>query len=92
MKRNKCPAYNGKRRECLYTLQSSQPFYPELNMPYVNIRIAGSLTREQKARIAAEITDTLERIALKPKRYTYVAFDELPDENWAIAGKLLDED
>ena len=61
-------------------------------MPYVNIRIAGTLTREQKAGIAAEITDTLERIALKPKRYTYVAFDELPDENWAIAGKLLDED
>ena len=25
-------------------------------------------------------------------RYTYIAFDELPDENWAIAGKLLDED
>ncbi|WP_263053159.1 tautomerase family protein [Sideroxydans lithotrophicus] len=23
---------------------------------------------------------------------TYIAFDELPDENWAIAGKLLDED
>jgi hypothetical protein len=22
---------------------------------------------------------------------TYIAFDELPDENWAIAGKLLDE-
>lgn len=25
-------------------------------------------------------------------RYTYIAFDELPDENRAIAGKLLDED
>jgi 4-oxalocrotonate tautomerase len=61
-------------------------------MPYVNIRIAGTLTREQKAKIAAEITDTLERIALKPKSYTYIAFDELPDENWAIAGQLLDED
>jgi len=47
-------------------------------MPYVNIRIAGTLSREQKAKIAAEITDTLERIALKPKRYTYIAFDELP--------------
>ena len=23
---------------------------------------------------------------------TYIAFDELPDENWAIAGKLLDEE
>ena len=61
-------------------------------MPYVNIRIAGTLTRDQKARISAEITDTLERIALKPKGYTYIAFDELPDENWAIAGKLLDEE
>ncbi|MFH2139816.1 MAG: 4-oxalocrotonate tautomerase family protein [Pseudomonadota bacterium] len=60
-------------------------------MPYVNIRIAGTLSREQKAKIAAEITDTLERIALKPASYTYIAFDELSDENWAIAGKLLDE-
>ena len=31
-------------------------------MPYVNIRIAGSLTREQKKQIATEITDTLERV------------------------------
>ena len=61
-------------------------------MPYVNIRIAGKLSRDQKRRIAEEITDTLERVAQKPKRYTYIAFDELPDENWAIAGKLLDED
>ncbi len=55
-------------------------------MPYVNIRIAGTLSREQKKQIAAEITDLLERIALKPKSYTYIAFDELPEENWAIAG------
>lgn len=61
-------------------------------MPYVNIRIAGTLSREQKAKIAAEITDTLERISHKPKSYTYITFDELPDENWAIAGKLLDEE
>jgi len=68
-------------------------FLPKENiMPYVNIRIAGTLTREQKRQIAAEMTDTLERIALKPKSYTYIAFDELPDENWAIAGQLLDED
>ena len=58
-------------------------------MPYVNIRIVGSLSREQKQMIAEEITDTLERIAHKPKSYTYIAFDELPNENWAIAGKLL---
>ncbi len=61
-------------------------------MPVVTIKIAGQLDREQKRRIAQEITDTLERIALKPRRYTYIAFEELPDENWAIAGELLDEE
>jgi 4-oxalocrotonate tautomerase len=50
-------------------------------MPYVNIRIAGTLTREQKKQIATEITDTLERVALKPKSYTYITFDEVADEN-----------
>jgi 4-oxalocrotonate tautomerase len=61
-------------------------------MPVVTIKIAGSLNRDQKKQIAAEITDTLERIAFKPRRYTYIAFEELPDENWAIAGQLLDEE
>jgi 4-oxalocrotonate tautomerase len=54
-------------------------------MPYVNIRIAGTLSREQRAKIAEEITDTLERIAHKPRSYTYIAFDELPDDRrWWI--------
>ena len=61
-------------------------------MPYVNIRIAGTLSREQRAKIAEEITDTLERIAHKPKSYTYISFGVLPVEKWAIAGKLLDEE
>ncbi len=61
-------------------------------MPYVNVRIAGTLTREQKQKIADEITATLERVANKPRSYTYIVFDEVPDENWAVAGKLLDAD
>ncbi|SNR69021.1 4-oxalocrotonate tautomerase [Methylobacillus rhizosphaerae] len=61
-------------------------------MPYVNIKVAGSLTREQKAKIAAEVTDTLERIANKPKSYTYITFEEVKGENWAVAGDLLDSD
>ncbi len=61
-------------------------------MPVVTIKLAGSLSREQKKKIAEEITDTLERHALKPKRYTTIAFEEWPEENWAIAGQLLDEE
>lgn len=59
-------------------------------MPYVNLKIAGSLTREQKSKIAEEITATLERVAHKPRSYTYITFDEVEMEDWAIAGKLLD--
>jgi 4-oxalocrotonate tautomerase len=60
-------------------------------MPYVNIRIAGTLTREQKQKIAAEVTDTLERIADKPRSYTVISFDEMSYENWAFGGELLDD-
>ena len=58
-------------------------------MPYVNIRIAGTLSDEQRKQIAAEVTDTLERVVLKPKSSIYISFDELPHENWAVGGELL---
>jgi 4-oxalocrotonate tautomerase len=60
-------------------------------MPYINIKLAGSVTREQKQQIAKEITETLERVAHKPKSYTYITFEEVAYEDWAIAGQLLDE-
>jgi 4-oxalocrotonate tautomerase len=60
-------------------------------MPYVNLKIAGSLTRDQKKKIAQEFTDTLERVAHKPKSYTYIVIEEVEMEDWAIAGDLLDE-
>lgn len=58
-------------------------------MPYINVKLAGSLTHEQKAKIAKEITDTMERVAHKPKSYTYITFDEVEMEDWAIGGELL---
>jgi 4-oxalocrotonate tautomerase len=60
-------------------------------MPVVTIKLAGALTRDQKKKIAEEITATLERHALKPRRYTTISIEETPYENWAIAGQLLDE-
>lgn len=59
-------------------------------MPYVHVRVAGELTREQKSKIAEEITETLARVANKPPSYTYVTIEEVKLENWAVAGELLD--
>lgn len=60
-------------------------------MPYINIKHAGALTREQRKEIAKEVTETMQRVANKPASYTYITFDEVAYENWAISGKLLDE-
>lgn len=59
-------------------------------MPYVNVRVAGTLTQEQKQQLVAEITDSLKRIAGKPESATYVVIDEVPRHNWAKSGVLLD--
>lgn len=58
-------------------------------MPYVNIKVAGTLDRKQKEEIAKEFSETLLRVAGKPKDATYIVFDEVPRENWAKGEKLL---
>ena len=58
-------------------------------MPYVSLRVAGKLTREQKSAIAKEFSETLEKIAGKPKDSTYLVFDEVERENWAKGDRLL---
>jgi 4-oxalocrotonate tautomerase len=58
-------------------------------MPYINVKLAGSISKEQKSEIAKEITDLMTRVANKPASYTYVVFDEVETEDWAIGGNLL---
>ena len=58
-------------------------------MPYISLRVAGKLTREQRLAIAKEFSETLEKIAKKPKHTTYLVFDEVERENWAVGDQLL---
>lgn len=60
-------------------------------MPYVNIKVAGKLTKEQKQKIVEGITKLLEEVANKPPQSTYVVIDEVDRENWAKGGKLLSD-
>jgi 4-oxalocrotonate tautomerase len=54
------------------------------------VKVAGKLTKDQRAQIAKEITDTLKRVAGKPEAATYVVIDEVSRENWAKGGVLLE--
>jgi len=58
-------------------------------MPYINIRVAGELTIEQKREIAKDVSETMERVAGKPKPSCYIVFDEVSRENWAKGENIL---
>lgn len=58
-------------------------------MPFVNVMVAGPLTKEQKTALAQKITTALEEVAGKDPKTTYVVFEEVDRENWAAGGKLL---
>jgi 4-oxalocrotonate tautomerase len=52
-------------------------------MPYINLRLVGKLNKKQKEEIAKEFSDTLLKVAGKPKEATYLVIDEVSGENWA---------
>lgn len=58
-------------------------------MPYINLKVAGKLTRAQKEAIAEAFSETLKKIAGKPKNDTYLVIDEVDRENWAKGDRLL---
>lgn len=60
-------------------------------MPYVNVKVAGKLTKEQKEKIVEGITKLLEEVANKPPQSTYIVIDEVERENWGKGGKLLSD-
>lgn len=59
-------------------------------MPYVNVKVAGKLSREQKEEISRQITATLKQVAGKPEKSTYIVIEEVDRGNWAVGGDLLE--
>lgn len=60
-------------------------------MPYVNIKVTREgVTREQKARLIAGVTDLLVDVLDKDPATTVVVIDEVETENWGIAGVQTD--
>ncbi len=58
-------------------------------MPYVNIRVAGTLAKEQKKEICSGVTDVIAKVANKPKDSILIFIDEVEHENIAAGGNLL---
>ena len=58
-------------------------------MPYINLRLAGTLKKEQKVQIVKEFAETIERVTGKPKDAVLTFIDEVAHENIAKGDTLL---
>lgn len=60
-------------------------------MPYVNVQITRGATREQKAELIRDITDSLVRVLGKQPEHTHVVIQEIADEDWGFGGLPTDQ-
>ncbi|MGN7740318.1 tautomerase family protein [Pseudomonas sp. 22526] len=61
-------------------------------MPFVNLRITrDGVTREQKAQVIREITETLQRVLNKAPELTHIVIEEVDIDNWGYAGMTTTE-
>lgn len=58
-------------------------------MPYVSIRVAGDLSKEQKEKICSGVTDVISKEADKPPESIIIFIDEVEHENISTGGRLL---
>jgi 4-oxalocrotonate tautomerase len=60
-------------------------------MPYINLQITKGASRNQKAQIVKEFTETLVSVLGKKPEHTHIVIQEIEDENWGFSGILTDE-
>lgn len=60
-------------------------------MPYVNLQITKGATREQKAQLVKDITDSLVNVLGKKPEHIHIVIQEIKEENWGYSGLLTDD-
>ena len=58
-------------------------------MPVITLQMAGKATREQKAQIVKEFTDTMVSVLGSNPERTHIIFTEKSTEDWGFAGELI---
>lgn len=65
-------------------------------MPYVNIKVTreggpdgAGPSPDEKAQLISGVTELLQRVLNKPPASTFVVIDEVPLDDWGIAGRTV---
>lgn len=60
-------------------------------MPHIQVQIIAGATREQKARLVKEFTESLARILGKKPEHTNIIIQEIAEQDWGYSGQLTDD-
>ncbi len=60
-------------------------------MPYINVQITSGATREQKAALVHDMTQSLVRVLGKKPEHIHIVIQEIEEEDWGYAGMLTDD-
>lgn len=60
-------------------------------MPYINVQITQGASREQKAQIVKDMTDSLVNVLGKKPEHIHIVIQEIKEEDWGFAGMLTDD-
>lgn len=58
-------------------------------MPIITVENAGELSKEQKEKLIAQLTESVVEITGKPAQYVYTKIIEHDRENFGVGGKSL---
>ncbi|AGL84491.1 MULTISPECIES: tautomerase family protein [Pseudomonas] len=61
-------------------------------MPYINLQITKGATRQQKAQLVKEFTESLVRVLGKKPEHIHIVIQEIDGSDWGFAGELSDDD
>ena len=60
-------------------------------MPYVNVQITKGATREQKAALVRDMTNSLVQVLGKRPEHIHIVIQEIEEMDWGYEGLLTDE-
>ena len=60
-------------------------------MPYVNVQITKGASREQKAQVIKDITQSLVSVLKKRPEHIHIVIQEIAEEDWGFEGLPTDE-
>ena len=60
-------------------------------MPYINLQITRGASREQKAEVVKQMTQTLVNVLHKKPEHIHIVIQEIDDDDWGFEGMLTSD-